>query len=70
MDYETALHILDEWDYRSLPDGERVINAIAKAKEAIRQHVKPKRVKIAVLGGIAEVVQRSRNVEVTIKDYD
>ena len=34
--YTEAESILDDWDYRSLPDGERVIWAIGKAKQAIR----------------------------------
>lgn len=34
--YAEAEAILDDWDYRSLPDGQKVINAIDKAKQAIR----------------------------------
>ena len=34
--YAEAESILDGWDYRSLPDGQQVIWAIDKAKQAIR----------------------------------
>ena len=34
--YAEAESILDEWDYFSLPDGEKIISAISKAKQAIR----------------------------------
>lgn len=34
--FAEAESILDEWDYHSLPDGDRVIWAIDKAKQAIR----------------------------------
>lgn len=33
--YAEALGVLDRWNYRSLPDGEEVINAISKAKRAL-----------------------------------
>jgi len=36
MDYDEALNILDNWEYRELPDGERIILAIDKAKQALR----------------------------------
>jgi len=34
--YAEAEEILDDWDYQSLPDGQQVIDAISKAKQAIR----------------------------------
>ena len=34
--YSEAESILDEWDYRSLPDGDKVIAAIDKAMQALR----------------------------------
>jgi len=34
--YADAEHILSDWDYRSLPDGEEVINAINKGLQALR----------------------------------
>ena len=37
MDYDEALNILDNWEYRELPDGERIILAIDKAKQALRE---------------------------------
>jgi len=36
INYAMAESILDNWDYRSLPDGEEIIKAIDKAKQAIR----------------------------------
>ena len=36
INYAMAESILDDWDYRSLPDGEKVILAIDKAKQALR----------------------------------
>ena len=36
INYAMAESILDDWDYRSLPDGEEIIQAIDKAKQAIR----------------------------------
>ncbi len=36
MDYDDALNILDDWEYRELPDGERIILAIDQAKQALR----------------------------------
>ncbi len=35
-DYADAEAILDDWDYHSLPDGEKVIAAIDKAMQALR----------------------------------
>ena len=37
MDYDDALNILDNWEYRELPDGERIILAIDKAKQSLRE---------------------------------
>ena len=37
MDYDEALNILDNWEYRELPDGERIILAIDKAKQSLRE---------------------------------
>ena len=34
--YAEAETTLEEWDFHSLPDGERVIHAIEKGKQAIR----------------------------------
>jgi len=34
--YAEAESILDDWDYQSLPDGNKVIIAITKAKQALR----------------------------------
>jgi len=36
MDYETALEVLNKWDFFSLPDGDKVINAITKSRQALR----------------------------------
>ena len=36
MDYAKAEAILDDWDYFDLPDGQQIIDAISKAKQAIR----------------------------------
>jgi hypothetical protein len=35
MDYDEALNILDNWEYRELPDGEHIILAIDKAKQSL-----------------------------------
>lgn len=37
MSYAEAERILDDWDFYQLPDGQKVIDAIIKAKQAIRQ---------------------------------
>ena len=37
MDYDEALNILDNWEYRELPDGERITFAIDKAKQSLRE---------------------------------
>ena len=37
MDYDKALNVLDNWEYRELPDGERIILAIDKAKQSLRE---------------------------------
>ena len=37
MDYDEARNILDNWEYRELPDGERIILAIDKAKQSLRE---------------------------------
>jgi len=39
MDYDEALNILDNWEYRELPDGERIILAIDKAKQSLRESI-------------------------------
>lgn len=36
MDFAEAEAIIDSWDYRSLPDGEQIIEAIDKSKQALR----------------------------------
>jgi len=36
MTYGQAENILDNWEYHDLPDGERIIRALDKAKSALR----------------------------------
>ena len=36
IDYAKAEAILDDWNYFDLPDGQEIIEAISKAKQALR----------------------------------
>jgi hypothetical protein len=49
MDYDDALNILDNWEYRELPDGERIILAIDKAKQSLRECIEREHETIFVL---------------------